>query len=100
MYANRISFADRDIFARYAAIGVGHDAVHLRRHVHGLVDDHLAADNEGDEIEYSCFSRTSQTNGNVDVDEERSEGDEDEADEDSDSGVSDGSMDSDFEAHF
>ena len=76
--------------------------MHLRRHAHGLVDDHLAADNEEEkEIEYSCFSRTSQNNGNVDIVEERLEGDKkDESDGDSDSSVSDGSVDSDFEACF
>jgi len=80
------------MFARYAAIGVGHDAVHLRRHPHGLVDNHLAADNEEDDVDEfkdPCVSHVSQSGG--DVEEEGDEGDED-----SDS-VSDGSVDSNFE---
>ena len=91
LYANRISFADRDMFARYTAIGVGHDAVQLRRHLHGMVDDCLAADNDDvDDVEDPCVSDASQNEGNVD----------DEGDEDSDSSVSDDSVDSDSDAYF
>ena len=76
--------------------------MHLRKHAHGLVDDHLAANNkEEEEIEYSCFSRMSQNDGNVDIAKERLEGDEeDKSDGDSNSSVSDGSVDSDFKACF
>ena len=97
LYANRISFADRDMFARYTAIGVGHDAVQLRRHLHGMVDDCLAADNDDvDDVEDPCVSDVSQNEGNVD-----DKGDEgDEGDEDSNSSVSDDSVDSDSNAYF
>lgn len=57
---------DQDMFMCYAGIGVGHDAVQLWRHVHGLVDDHLAADSEeeGDEEleESSSYRQASQNN--------------------------------------
>ena len=55
LYANRISFADHDMFACYATIGVGHDAVQLRRHSHGMVNDCLAANTDNiDNAEDSC----------------------------------------------
>ena len=101
MYANRISFAHRDMFARYAAIGVGHDTVQLRRHSHGMVDDCLAADNNDmiDDVEDPCVGDMPRNEGNVD--EERDGGDEgDDADEDSNSSVSDGSVDSDSDVCF
>ena len=91
------------MFARYAGIGVGHDAVQLRRHAHGLVqiDDHLASDSEeGDEasMEESPCEQASPENDGV-LDDEEDEGDK--GDEDGASSVSEGSEeDSDFEARF
>ena len=91
LYANRISFADHDMFTCYTAIGVGHDAMQLRRHSHGMVDNCLAANNDDiDDVKDACVSDVSQNEGNV----------VDEGDEDSNSSVSDGSVDSDSNAYF
>jgi hypothetical protein len=38
------------LFARYAAIGVGHDVLLLERHAYGLIDKDLPNDNEEDNI--------------------------------------------------
>jgi len=97
-YTDRIRFADQDIFMCYVVTGVGHDAVHLARHAHGLVDDNLPADNKEEDIsemEESKLSGVLQNDSEVD--------EEDEADEESDlnsgNNASDDS-DSDADTHF
>ena len=47
--ANGYRFADRDMFARFAGIGIGHDAVLLGGHAHGLAIDSPHADADDDE---------------------------------------------------
>ena len=78
----------------FAVTGVGHDAVHLARHAHGLVDDNLPTDNEEKdttemEEPQAGLSGVSQSDNKVD------EEPEDKAGEGSDSGRSDASDDSD-----
>ena len=92
-YTNRPRFADRDIFARYAVTGVGHDAVHLARHAHGLVDNDFPTDNEEEDITEMeepglPASGETQSDGKVDEEDEGSEG--------SDSSESDAFDDSDL----
>ena len=102
MYTNRFSFADRDMFTHYAAIGVGHNAVHLR-HEHGLVDNQSATDNEEDnnnQIEDPPLSHVFQNDRNGDEEDEDEDEDERDEDVDSDSSVSDGYDKSDVEACF
>lgn len=74
--------------------GVGHDAVHLARHAHGLVDDNLPTDNEEEdttEMEEPQAGLSGVSQSDNEVDEEP----EDEAGEGSDSGGSDASDDGD-----
>lgn len=82
------------MFARYAGVGVGHDAVHLARHGHGLVNENIPADEEDtDEIEIG-LSGVLQNIG----EEECNNEDEDE--EGIDSSRSDSSDDCDFDTCF
>ena len=88
MHANRFSFVDQDMFTHYAAIDVGHNAVHLRRK-HGLVGNQLATNNEEDninEIEDTFLSHVSQNNRHGDGDNR--DKDERNKNVDSDSSVS------------
>ena len=98
-----LSFADQDIFARFAVTGVGHDAVHLARHAHGLVNDNLPTDNEEEdttEMEEPQAGLSGVSQSDNEVDEEP----EDEAGEGSNSGGSDALDDSnsdiDADTHF
>ena len=102
LYVNTISFADQDMFARYAAIGVGHDAVHSRRHAYGLVGNHLAANNEDDDEFEGPLSCVSGDDGDVKEggDKGGQESEEGEGDGDSDGSASDDSVDSDFDVCF
>ena len=71
--------------------GVGHDAVHLARHGHGLVDDGLPTDNEEeDTIEMEELQA-----GSSGVSQNDNKVEEDKADEESDSSGSDASDDDD-----
>ena len=98
------------MFTRYAEIGVGHDAVHSRRHAHESIDDQLAtSDDEADvnKMEDPPLNQVSQNNkditeegrGEKDEDEDRDE-DRDEGSEGDEDGNSDSSVASDFEESF
>jgi hypothetical protein len=80
--------------------GVGHDAVHLARHVHGLVNDNLPTDNE----EEDTTEMEEPQVGLSGVSQIDNEVDEDEAGEGSDSSGSDpsdaGDSDSDADTRF
>jgi len=101
-YTDRIRFADRDIFTHYAVTGVGHDAVHLARHAHGLVDDiddNSPTNNEEENItgvEEPGLSGVSQNDSDVDEEDGAGEGSDSSR---SDHDASDDS-DSDSDAHF
>lgn len=113
VYTNGYSFADRDLFTRYAAIGVGHDAMLLERHAYGLIDDNSPNDNDEDDvgdIEVLGLSHVSRNDRDVgeedkyedeqdeqDEEEDKDE-DEDEADECGDR--DEASHDSDFNTYF
>ena len=99
------------MFARYAAIGVGHDALLLERHAYGLIDEDLPNHNEEDnigDVEHPGSTRSSMSRNDRDVDEEDEDEDEDEQDEQDDEDEDDegrdsggeASDDSNFDAYF
>ena len=87
------------MFACYAGIGVGHDAMHLERHAYGLVANMPGDDEEDiDEMEEVGLGGALQNTNNKDVDKDKE--DEEDEDEDSEDRGSDSSDDTNFDTCF
>ena len=81
------SFADRDIFARFAGIGVGHLALEVAGPVPALVVD-MDKDEE-DHMQDTDISEDNEDHGDPGPEDWNEDKDEDEEDEESESGASD-----------